>query len=384
MSTWLRSRESKAHRSPLPLPHARAVNTPTPEQPEIAPKHHTSPDARMRTCILLLGCALAHSAFVPTARAPHGRRRRAPLCTVCAAEKVVPLEALEPSPTLTPREVISAVNAGLHRTNWDTPMPFYGFSVALRFLAPTHAAVLKGAKPARFSRFMRQPHKVDQTLWHEYRFDGELITLQADDGTDEAYQMVSMRSGPDDEWWSARWKLVRVDLDYGKTQKSQWMVEAVFANEPDMLTDVEFLAGKPDESAEDDVLNWNGVVVPLETPREVVLKVMRALRQMDQPYPLHGACVATRYCSPNNRAAELSPQVFASYLNEPGYALLVEWDEMQDDDDDDDDDGDDDDDPNLAEVDVLVRRDGDESFGLVSWQLSLHSGQWLIDSLSII
>ena len=93
--------------------------------------------------------------------------------------------------------------------------------------------------------------------------------------------------------------------------------------------------------------------------------------------------VATRYCSPNNRAAELSPQVFASYLNEPGYALLVEWDEMQDDDDDDDD-GDDDDDPNLAEVDVLVRRDGDESFGLVSWQLSLHSGQWLIDSLSII
>ena len=35
------------------------------------------------------------------------------------------------------------------------------------------------------------------------------------------------------------------------------------------------------------------------------------------------------------------------------------------------------------QVDVLVKRDDDESFTLVSWQLSLHNGRWLIDSLNV-
>ena len=30
--------------------------------------------------------------------------------------------------------------AALHRSNWETPTPFYGFEVALRFFAPTHQA----------------------------------------------------------------------------------------------------------------------------------------------------------------------------------------------------------------------------------------------------
>ena len=49
----------------------------------------------------------------------------------------------------------------------------------------------------------------------------------------------------------------------------------------------------------------------------MVSKVMAALRTMNDPYPLAGAEVATRYCSPQNRASELSPEVFARYLEVP-------------------------------------------------------------------
>ena len=35
------------------------------------------------------------------------------------------------------------------------------------------------------------------------------------------------------------------------------------------------------------------------------------------------------------------------------------------------------------QVDVLVKRGDDESFTLVSWQLSLHNGRWLIDSMNV-
>ena len=91
--------------------------------------------------------------------------------------------------------------------------------------------------------------------------------------------------------------------------------------------------------------------------------------------------MATRYCSPLNRASELSPQVFAKYLEDPWYSILVEWDEMQEDEDDftlDD---------YLSgngEVEMLVRREGEETFTMVSWDLSLYNGQWLINSLNII
>eukprot|EP00966_Prymnesium_polylepis_P148729 3436046-Prymnesium_polylepis.1 len=111
----------------------------------------------------------------------------AALLMKAAVDGVVPLEKLGPSPTLEPREVISSVMAALHRSNWDSPTPFYGFEVALRFLAPTHQAKQKKAKPAGFSRFMRQPHKVGQISWNEYRFEGPVIELKGAgaDGCDE-------------------------------------------------------------------------------------------------------------------------------------------------------------------------------------------------------
>ena len=65
-------------------------------------------------------------------------------------------------------------------------------------------------------------------------------------------------------------------------------------------------------------------------------KVMAALRTMNEPYPLAGAEVATRYCSPQNRASELSPEVFARYLEDPWYSVLAEWDEKMDDEDEED------------------------------------------------
>jgi len=306
--------------------------------------------------------------------------------TAAAVDGGVAMQSLQPSPILQPREVISSVMAALHRSNWDKPSPYHGFEVALRFLAPTHQAKLNSAKPAGFYRYMRQPHKVYEIEWNEYRFEGELITLQTTDADDvikeEAYQQCSLRSSADSEWLSARWKLVKVDCDYGETTQQQWMVEAVFANEPDEL---EMASGAAPATAEEEeeeaALNWNGVWVPVENPKQVAGKVMRALRKMNEPYPLHGAAVATRYCSPQNRASELSPQVFARYLEDPWYEILVEWDEM-----DLDELEDDDDEPmwNTAEVEVPVKREGDDAYSVVYWKLSLHNGQWLIDSLNIV
>ena len=59
------------------------------------------------------------------------------------------------------------------------------------------------------------------------------------------------------------------------------------------------------------------------TPRAVVDKVMRALRKSDDPYPLHGAEVATKYCSPTNPAAQLTPAMFALYLAEDHYKVRI-------------------------------------------------------------
>lgn len=347
--------------------------------------------------LALLASSLALATFTTRGRVPASthprlslsRRACGPRCMAEteAADKSVPLEALQPTPLLEPQEVVSSVLAAIHRSNWDSPTPYYGFEVALRFLAPTHQAKLNKAKPSGFYRYMRQPHKVAEIEWNEFRFEGELIRLQTDDTAglvkEEAYQMVSLRSSPTAPWLATRWKLVKIDCDYGETTQQQWLVEAVFANEPD---DLEMAADafRPMDADDDteQALNWNGVWVPVETPKEVVTKVMRALRKMDEPYQFHGAAVATRYCSPQNRASELSPQVFARYLDDPWYAILVEWDEM--------DVGtgeeEEDDEPlwNTAEVEVPVKRAGDESYSVVYWQLSLHNGQWLIDSLNIV
>jgi len=202
--------------------------------------------------------------------------------------------------------------------------------------------------------------------------------------------MCSLRASPTEEWNSARWKLVKTDLDFGTFSQKQWMVEAVFANEPDTPTDIEFQAAPAaTKGSEYQGLDWNGILVPLEGPSEVVRKVMRALRNMDDPYPLHGAVVATRYCSPQNRASELSPQIFARYLQDPWYSILAEWDVMDEDEDEDEEEegvclDNKEDCTNTATVEVLVKREDDDSFGLVSWDLSLYNGQWLIDSLNIV
>jgi hypothetical protein len=320
----------------------------------------------------------------PSARCAVPRAARAIRSPFMMAEETkVPIEHLNPLPVLTPHEVIGTVMASLHRSNWETPTPYYGFEVALRFLAPTHQAKLNKAKPAGFARFMKQPHKISQIEWNEFRYDGELVLLTSDEGVREAYQTVSLRASPDDPWQTSRWKLVQVSTDYGTTVvPPTWLVEHVFVAEPDTPEDVEFLRSKA-PAPEPEVLNWGGVLVPLESPRKVVTKVMNALRNMNDPYPLHGAVTATRYCSPRNRAAELSPQVFANYLEEHVYAILGEWDHMEFDDDDEDDALGEYTETNV-ELDVLVRRDGQESPSIVSWVLSSYEGQWLIDSMSIV
>jgi len=116
----------------------------------------------------------------------------------------------------------------------------------------------------------------------------------------------------------------------------------------------------------------------VETPAQVVDKVVRALRKPDDPYPLHGSEVAIRYCSPTNRASQLSPAAFSQYLREPWYRIMTEWDEIEIEDE-----YDAEIDGSTASQDVLIKRDDDDSWTIVNWQLSKYNGRWLTDSLTI-
>jgi len=355
----------------------------------------------------------------------------------------------QPSPVLQPREVISTMLSALHRSSWDEPRPYFGFEVALRFLAPTHQVA--GATPRDFQRYLRQPHKEKLLQWGEYRWDGELTIIDK-----EAFQQVSVRSGPDAEWTSVRWLLCRVDA--GDTPHTCWMVDGVFVEEPDDYSELPDwepgtgggrnlmhpleesemraafdqidsdgsgsidhnelaaavsqlgIARSEDELAavvtavDDDssgeiefdefkslltkvnsechtgkfAADLTNSVRELETSGSVVEKVMRALRTPDDPYPLHGSEVAIRYCSPTNGASRVSPSTFATYLAEPHYQILTEWDEMEIEED-----GECSLETNACDVDVLVKREGDSSPTVVNWVLSRHNGRWLTDSLTI-
>eukprot|EP00316_Scyphosphaera_apsteinii_P012146 CAMPEP_0119341584 /NCGR_PEP_ID=MMETSP1333-20130426/102732_1 /TAXON_ID=418940 /ORGANISM="Scyphosphaera apsteinii, Strain RCC1455" /LENGTH=419 /DNA_ID=CAMNT_0007353585 /DNA_START=95 /DNA_END=1354 /DNA_ORIENTATION=+ len=120
-----------------------------------------------------------------------------------------------------------------------------------------------------------------------------------------------------------------------------------------------------------------------ETPREVVQTVMGALRHKDEPYAEHGAAVATRYCSPTNRASALTPAQFDRYLEEPWYRLLLEWDEIQHDEAEVEPSIETSGSSNRASEEVLVRRAGTDSWSIISYELSRHNGRWLIDSVDI-
>jgi len=280
------------------------------------------------------------------------------------------LSEQKPSPALQPREVIKTMLSALHRSNFDQPRARFGAEIALRFLAPSNPA--SQATPERFAAYLSQSWYQTLLDWEEYRWEGDTTLL----GESEAYQQVGVRSSPEEAWVAVRWILVRVPF-YATTD--QWMVGAVFVEEPDGDEAFELGEVAPVRrslmgavEAPDTAPNFS------ETPGDVVLAVMKAVRTVDEPYALAGAEVAIRYCSPSNRASRLSPQAFSTYLREPWYAILTEWEEIELDDD-----------PEVSadgsvvQQDVLVRRSESESWTIVNWQLSRHSGRWLTDSLTI-
>eukprot|EP00965_Chrysotila_dentata_P062109 2057764-Pleurochrysis_carterae.AAC.1 len=57
----------------------------------------------------------------------------------------------------------------------------------------------------------------------------------------------------------------------------------------------------------------------------------------------------------------------------------MEWEEIQlEDDSEEQEEG-----ASVLQQSVLVRRSADESWTVVNWELSLHSGRWLMDALTI-
>jgi len=252
-----------------------------------------------------------------------------------------------------------------HKSNLDRPRARFGIEVAMRFLSPANPA--SRATPQRFAEYLSQAWYQPLLEWSEYRWEGDLVLLK---NSKEAYQQVTVRSGPAAEWTSIRWILGQYATETG----AEWRVESVFVQEPDQ-NDFDFDA-KVDRVGHGDGSSLT-TPVPNERPADIVLRVMRALRNKDDPYALHGCEVAIRHCSPSNAASRLSPQGFDVYLREPWYQILTEW-EAIDLEDEEVGDG-----SGVVEQSVLVRREDDESWTVVNFQMSLHSGRWLMDSLSI-
>jgi hypothetical protein len=176
-----------------------------------------------------------------------------------SAAESASLAVARPQPALQPREVIATMLHALHRSNWDRPTPFAGFETALRFLSPSHQyrsyERSKQYTPQSYARYLRQPHKATLLAWDEYRWDGDVTLIQG-----EAYQQTSVRPGPNAPWTSVRWVLKRVNRAPERAAESaaggaaggagagssaggasQWMVDAVFTDEPDGGED----AGEP-------------------------------------------------------------------------------------------------------------------------------------------
>lgn len=213
------------------------------------------------------------------------------------------LAKAQPSPALQPREVINTVMTALHRGNFDQPLPRFGCEVAMRFLAPSNPA--SRVPTERFASYLQQTWYQPLLAWSEYRWEGDLSLL----GEGEAYQQLSVRADAEGPWTSVRWILRRVPSVHATSD--QWMVEAVFVAEPGGSEIVSR------SEAEDGVSAPDTAPRAFASPGEVVLAVMQALRNRDEPYPFHGCEVAIRHCSPTNRASRLSPQAFAQYLAEP-------------------------------------------------------------------
>ena len=153
--------------------------------------------------------------------------------------------------------------SALHKSNIDSPRARFGCETVLRFLAPTNPA--SRASPQLFAQYLNQPWYLSLLDWAEYRLDGELTMLR--EGK-EAYQQIAVRSSPDGPWSSIRWILVRVPF-YGSSD--QWMVEAVFAQEPDDGTDLLLRGSEADEADAEALAALN----EQEQPAELVMKARR-------------------------------------------------------------------------------------------------------------
>ena len=224
------------------------------------------------------------SAFMTAPPLPHGvwAIRSAPAAVATAtgddalrsaptAEQGRALATVQPSPALQPREVIDYMLSALHKSNLDSPSARFGCEVALRFLAPSNPA--SKASPQRFADYLGQTWYQPLLRWNEYRWEGDLTLL----GEREAFQQVSVRSTPDEPWVSVRWILVRVPF-YGTTD--QWMVEAVFVEEPDgAATEMPLMPRATDPDGAPGSISAEELRIlrdaRTEGPGDVVLKVMR-------------------------------------------------------------------------------------------------------------
>lgn len=111
-------------------------------------------------------------------------------------------------------------------------------------------------------------------------------------------------------------------------------------------------------------------------PRDVILLVLNALRNPDEPFADYGPQMAIAHSSPTNGASQLTPGQFRSYLSESAYQIFTEWDEWEMEDD-----LEMNADKTEAYQEVLVKRSGDTSWTHINWELTNCNGVWMTQSV---
>lgn len=355
-------------------------------------EEHQSEQQSLHGLASLLGVSELEAAFTTGVSHSPALGRRSPAMdttSATAAETSIDMD----DPTAVAGKVMSALrNDGVD-----------GCQTAIDYCSEKNAA--KKLEASSFFSYLQEPYYKILSEWDEIEFqDGEVLN---DDGSEIDQAALVKRTG-DDSWSVVHWKMSK--------ESGAWLMDgmSITPNEAKVKKDDDDDAPEEVEVKEPEAapasprseakleldtnndgktnavytgpdLDNDGIPDFLQqaaekSPAGVVGMVMRALRKNDEPYAMHGCEVAIGLCSSKNEAANLSPSQFNQYMQEPGYAILSEWDEIQIDDDFDPDIDDDDED---YDQEALVKRKGDADWTVVSWTLSKIDDKWLLDGVTI-
>ncbi|CAM9491293.1 unnamed protein product [Chrysoparadoxa australica] len=278
-----------------------------------------------------------------------------------------------PNKLQSPSYVVTTVLNALRHS--DEPYRHHGGEVAIRFCSSTNPA--SNLSPVQMDRYMSDPalpfyHILGE--WDEMDTGGAL-TFDSD-GV-RAYQQVGIRRA-DEGWATVNFDLVKED--------ECWLIQRLWVDDHhqgeteaadlDLFADIanDVMACRFSDYDPAQLVSWlEQSPDPSISAKLVAFYSLCALRANDVPYPNHGAEFTIRFCSPSNVASTLTPSHFSKYLDDPWYRIIGEWEELS---------------MHSQEVDgdsadlvILLKRQGEEEWTSLNWELTRHKSVWLTEKI---